>query len=271
MKSTEINEQQIINHLKIHKSISINDAIRVTDSSESTVRRTFKRLEATGNYIRSYGGIRLASESGADSDYYYEHTENRHVEAKLTISTLALSLVESEDVIYLDSGTTLARFAAKLAEALDKKQLYGVKIFTNSLVNLNLLKRHDITLIGGKFRDLRKDFYGYTAEDTLKTLHFKKCFLGADAYSTEDGFTTTDFHTARLNELVLERSERKYVLMDSSKFFASSIVSYSRRISPDMVISEAHPDRSYPETADIPIKIMSAEKSSQKADGAKIK
>jgi len=264
MKSTEINEQQIINHLKIHKSISINDAIRVTDSSESTVRRTFRRLESTGDYIRYYGGIRLATESGTDSDYYYEHTENRHVEAKLTIGALALSLLEDEDVIYLDSGTTLARFAARLAEALDKKQLRGIRIFTNSLVNLNLLKMHDITLIGGKFRDLRKDFHGYTAEDTLKTLHFKKCFLGADGYSTADGFTTTDFQTARLNELVLERSEVKYVLMDSSKFFTSSTVSYTRRISPDMIVTEAHPDRTYPETADIPIDILSTENFVQK-------
>ena len=260
MKSTEINEHQLINHLKIHKSISIKDAIRITDSSESTVRRVFKRLEATGDYLRYYGGIRLASESGTDNDYYYENTENRHVEAKLAIATLALSLIKDEDVIYLDSGTTLARFAAKLSEALDKKQLYGIKIFTNSLVNLNLLKQHDVTLIGGKFRDLRKDFHGYTAEDTLKTLHFKKCFLGADAYSTQNGFTTTDFSTARLNELVLERSEKKYVLIDSSKFFISSIVSYSRRISPDMIITEAYPDRTYPETADINIDILSPER-----------
>ena len=260
MKSTEINEHQLINHLKIHKSISIKDAIRITDSSESTVRRVFKRLEATGDYLRYYGGIRLASESGTDNDYYYENTENRHVEAKLAIATLALSLVKDDDVIYLDSGTTLARFAAKLSEALDKKQLYGIKIFTNSLVNLNLLKQHDVTLIGGKFRDLRKDFHGYTAEDTLKTLHFKKCFLGADAYSTQNGFTTTDFSTARLNELVLERSEKKYVLIDSSKFFISSIVSYSRRISPDMIITEAYPDRTYPETADINIDILSPER-----------
>lgn len=260
MKSTEINEHQLINHLKIHKSISIKDAIRITDSSESTVRRVFKRLEATGDYLRYYGGIRLASESGTDNDYYYENTENRHVEAKLAIATLALSLVKDDDVIYLDSGTTLARFAAKLSEALDKKQLYGIKIFTNSLVNLNLLKQHDVTLIGGKFRDLRKDFHGYTAEDTLKTLHFKKCFLGADAYSTQNGFTTTDFSTARLNELVLERSEKKYVLIDSSKFFISSIVSYSRRISPDMIITEAYPDRTYPETADINIDILSSER-----------
>ena len=49
MKSTEINEHQIVNHLKIHKSVSIADAIRITDSSESTVRRVFNRLEATGD------------------------------------------------------------------------------------------------------------------------------------------------------------------------------------------------------------------------------
>ena len=260
MKSTEINEQQIINHLKIHKSINIKDAIKITDSSESTVRRVFKRLEDTGNYLRFHGGICLSSESGLDNDYYYENTENRHVEAKLTIAALALSLVESNDVLYLDSGTTLARFAARLSEALEKKQLSGVRIFTNSLVNLNLLKKYDVTLIGGKFRDLRKDFHGYTAEDTLKSLHFKKCFLGADAYSAQNGFTTTDFSTARLNELAPERSENKYVLMDSSKFFTSSIVSYSRHVMPDKIITEAYPDRSYPETSNIDIDILCPEK-----------
>ena len=260
MKSTEINEHQIVNHLKIHKSISIADAIRITDSSESTVRRVFRRLEQTGDYLRYYGGIRLTSESNTDNDYYYENTENRHTDAKLKIATLALSLVEDEDEIYLDSGTTLARFAAKLAEALDKKELRGVRIFTNSLVNLNLLKRHDVTLIGGKFRDLRKDFHGYTAEEALKSLHFKKCFLGADAYSAQNGFTTTDFSTARLNELVLERSEEKYVLMDSSKFFLSSTVSYSRRIMPDKILTEVYPDRTYPETANLNIDILCADK-----------
>ena len=260
MKSTEINEHQIINHLKIHKKISIADAITVTDSSESTVRRIFKRLEESGNYLRYYGGIRLNSDSGINSDYYYEKVENRHLEAKIKIASVAVSLIENDDVIYLDSGTTLARLAAKLADALDRKKLTNVRIFTNSLVNLNLLKKHDVTLIGGKFRELRKDFHGYTAEDTLKFLHFKKCFLGADAYSTESGFTTTDFSTARLNELVLERTENKYVLMDTSKFFTSSIVSYSRRICPDAIIAEDYPDSSYPETANITIEIITKQK-----------
>ena len=224
------------------------------------MRRVFRRLEKTGDYLRYYGGLRLAFEEGAANDYYYEGTENRHVAAKLKIADIALSLVQDGDEIYLDSGTTLARFAAKLAEALDKKQLRDVHIFTNSLVNLNLLKRHEVTLIGGKFRDLRKDFHGYTAEETIKSLHFKKCFLGADAYSAQNGFTTTDFSTARLNELVLERSEEKYVLMDSSKFFLSSVVSYSRRVAPDKIITEAYPDQSYPETADLQIEILTQEK-----------
>ncbi len=256
MKSTEINQYQITNYLKIYKTMTIADAIAVTDSSESTVRRVFRRLEATGNFMRFHGGIRMSAESGVDNNYYYESTENRHVEAKLKIARLALGEVECHDVLYLDSGTTLARFAAALAEALDKKQLWDVKIFTNSLVNLNLLKKHDVTLIGGTFRERRKDFHGYTAEDTLRSLHFKKCFLGSDAYSTRDGFTTTDFSTARLNELALERAEKKYVLMDSSKFFLSSVISYSKRISPDMIITESYPDKSYPETQDIKIKIL---------------
>ena len=59
---------------------------------------------------------------------------------------------------------------------------------------------------------------------------------------------------------LLERSEEKYVLMDSSKFFLSSIVSYSRRVSPDKILTEAYPDQSYPETQDLKIEILACDK-----------
>lgn len=256
MKRTQINEQQILNYLRTHKKITVDQAILITDSSDSTVRRTFKRLEETGTCLRYFGGLRLNSDINNSSDYYYENTENKNIEAKQKIATLALSFLEDNDVIYLDSGTTLARFAALIADALERKKIKGLTIFTNSLVNLNLLKNHNIILIGGNFRQHRKDFHGYIAEDTLRTLHFKKCFLGTDGFSPVEGFTTTDFMTARLNELALEHSEKKYVLMDSSKFFITSIVSYSRHSLPDLVLSDEYPDSSYPETANLNVQIL---------------
>ena len=66
--------------------------------------------------------------------------------------------------------------------------------------------------------------------------------MGADGFHLRYGFTATDFYTARLNELVLSNADRRYILMDSSKFMTASVVSYSREQKIDAVITDRSPE-----------------------------
>ena len=75
----------------------------------------------------------------------------------------------------------------------------------------------------------------------MHTLHFTKCFLGTDGFHLRYGFTATDFHTARLNELAIANADRRYVLMDSAKFMAASVVSYSKDQTIDGVVTDRLP------------------------------
>ena len=99
-----------------------------------------------------------------------------------------------------------------------------------------------VSLVGGEYREHRKDFCGYIAEETVKSLHFTKSFLGADGYNAQNGFTATDFYTARLNEEILRSADQSYIVMDASKFFTSSVVSYTRSKPADGVLTDAMPD-----------------------------
>ncbi|NLB81937.1 MAG: DeoR/GlpR transcriptional regulator [Clostridiaceae bacterium] len=242
MKRLQINEIKLLDYLKINKTISVNEAIHFLDVSESSVRRLFVKLEQSGKCLRYYGGIRLISEAIMDIEYSYEGVEFQRSKSKILIAQTAAKLIKPSDVIFLDSGTTIARFAAAISERIERDNLKNITIFTNSLVNLELLKNANVTLVGGMYREHRKDFCGYLAEEMLKLLHFNKCFLGTDGFSESNGLTTTDFFTARLNEIAMKCSDEKYVLMDSSKFFISSVVSYSRNVSVDAIITDSLPD-----------------------------
>ena len=75
----------------------------------------------------------------------------------------------------------------------------------------------------------------------LKSLSFNKCFLGADGYNPNFGFTAADFSSARLNEIALQNAEQRIILMDSGKFNATAVVSYSRNGHVNKLITDEQP------------------------------
>ena len=242
MKKTERQEQRILEQLRHKNTMTLAQAMELLGVSESTVRRLFIRLENSGAAMRRYGGIQLLHDSIA-VDYQYEQVEEQYVLQKQLIGRYAAQMVENDDVLYLDSGTTMACFCKDLAARISSGQLSKLTVFTNSLVNLEILSPIlTVNLIGGEHRSNRRDFCGYLAEEMVNSLHFSKCFLGADGFHLRYGFTATDFYTARLNELVLRNADRRYILMDSSKFMTASVFSYSREQKIDAVITDRSPE-----------------------------
>ena len=244
MKKTERQEQSVLELLKRKNTLTLADAMELLGVSESTVRRLFIRLENSGVAVWRYGGIQLLHDSPA-VDYLYEQVEGQFVSQKRLIGRQAAQMVENGDVLYLDSGTTMACLCTELAARLATGEITTLTVFTNSLVNLEILGAHmTVNLIGGEYRANRRDFCGYLAEETVSGLHFTKCFLGTDGFHLRYGFTATDFYTARLNELAIGNADQRYVLMDSSKFMAASVVSYSREHTIDGVITDRVPAES---------------------------
>ncbi len=246
MKKTENLEQKLLEMMAKNKRVTLNEAITSLDVSESTVRRLFVRVEEAGKGVRDYGGIRLAADA---VEYSFEAFGERMLDEKRNISLTAVTLLRPGDTVYLDSGTTLACFAEVLRDHIKHNVIDDITVFTNSLVNLNILDEvAKVNLIGGEYRRNRRDFCGYLAEEAIKSLHFTKCFLGADGYSMNVGFTATDFSTARLNELVLKNSNDSYILLDSGKFNIQSVVSYSKNLKVTAAITEAMPEQAVQDT-----------------------
>lgn len=218
-------EQALAARLSIVQKLSLAEAMAFLDISESTARRMFAKLEQDGVAIRTHGGIQ--SVGHALTSYSFESGSKKNIEKKTLIARLACEFLEDGDVIFCDSGTTIQCFCAAMVQRLRKEKL-NIKVYTNSLANLELLSPHlKVSLIGGEYRANRKDFCGYMAEQALSGLYFTKSFVGADGCVNGKRFTTTDFETLRMNEIAMANAEKNFMLVDSSKFSVISHVAYA--------------------------------------------
>ena len=218
-------EQELMTRLSIVQKLSLGEAMELLNISESTARRMFAKLEQDGFAIRTHGGVQCVNH--AMTLYSFEYGARTNIRKKTAIAREACTYLEDGDVLFCDSGTTIQCFCAEMIYRLRKEKL-NLKVYTNSLANLELLSPYvTVNLIGGEYRANRKDFCGYLSEQALSGLYFTKSFVGADGCMQAWQFTTTDFETARMNEIAMRNSERTFMLVDSSKFSLSSHVAYA--------------------------------------------
>ena len=237
MKKTEAQESVILKEMQLDGFVTLKGAMEKLGVSAATARRLFCRMELKGYGIRSHGKINLPDSSY--SFYRYETSEELYVKEKKLIAKDAVKVLRDGDTIFLDSGTTVCLFSMALNEALKQKEIKNIKVFTNSYMIISILKDTlEVNLIGGSYRPNRKDFCGYMTEKAIKDCHFNKCFLGADGFSVNTGFTTTDYNCARICESAIENSDSAIILMDSHKYKKAALVSYSRGADISLVITD---------------------------------
>lgn len=226
MKKTKLQETILLKELQLSGRVSIREAMEKMNLSESTARRLFSRMEEKGLAIRAHGTISLPNSTY--NYYHYETSKAMYVEEKRAIARETVKMIRDGDTIFLDSGTTVFLFSLALNEEIRQKRLKNVRVFTNSFMIVdNLNQSISVNLAGGEYRPHRKDFCGYVTEKIIKEFHYNKCILGTDGFSVENGFSTTDFNTARICESAISRSDNVIVLMDSHKFDKSAAISYS--------------------------------------------
>ena len=230
-------EQELMTRLSIVQKLTLAEAMELLRISESTARRMFAKLEKDGFAIRTHGGIQMVN--NAMTLYSFEYGARTNIEKKTAIAREAVKLLEDGDVVFCDSGTTIQCMCAQLIYRLKKERL-NIKLYTNSLANLELLSPHmQVNLVGGEYRANRKDFCGYLTEQALTGVFFTKCFVGADGCVGGTTFTTTDFETARMNQIAMRNSEQTIMLVDSSKFHNACHVSYVPAESLHTIVTDA--------------------------------
>lgn len=190
--------------------------------SVATVRRDLDELAASGTLRRVHGGAVAADQRL--SEPLFDAKAAEAAEQKQRIAERALKLLDAEDTVYLDSGSTVLAFARLLGGWT------RLTVVTNSLpAAVELLgKGPRVIVVGGELRATSQALVGPLTHLLLEQLHIDRAIMGTFALSLEEGLTTTDPSEAYTKQLALERAREVILLVDSRKLGTRSFVSSGR-------------------------------------------
>ena len=236
--------EKILKILEEKRSVTVAELTKLLDISESTARRDIIVLDKAGKLVKVFGGAMLS-----DSIYQVvEPTVTQRVEVnreeKRQIARYAVSLLEPQDFVYLDAGTTTGYM-------LDFIEETGATFVTNAVAHAQRLvaKGAHVLLIGGTLKSTTEAVVGTMAVLTLKDYHFTKGFFGTNGIDRTAGLTTPDANEALVKRTAMEQCRKTYVLCDSSKFNVVSSVTFAS-LTACSVLTDAAPEE-FKDIADI--------------------
>jgi DeoR family fructose operon transcriptional repressor len=183
-------------------------------TSLATLRRDLDALVAAGVVIREHGGARLVQDMAAE--VAFEQREFQEIAAKRAIGAAAYDLLIPGSTIFLDAGTTVLQLARRIRVAP-----MPLSVFTNCLPAAQVLidvPDVKVTLLGGLLRRENASIVGPLAEAMMENLWFSQLFLGAGAVDSGGQLSSSDESEARMNARMIARSEKRALLVDSTKF-----------------------------------------------------
>ncbi len=235
----------ILQQVTQRQTVSVVDLCQITGASEATIRRDLNTLARQGRLVKIHGGATSLEEEEFLAREPDLATKQRYAREKERIARYAAGLVGEDDVVYLDTGTTVLHMANYLKDS-------GALFVTSSIDLAGMLSAHEchVYILGGTLKPGTVDIVGAEALAAIRRYNFTKVFLGTSGVSVSQGFTTPDPEAAALKALAATRAQSVYVLADSSKFgrvTAATILPLDRA----QIITDQLPERKYLDSADV--------------------
>ena len=171
----EERQQAILAAVEQRHSVSVQELMQLLDISESTIRRDLNALDKEGRLVKVHGGAMAIGGSFHVKDDAVEYRKEINREEKIEIARYAAALIEDQDVVYMDAGTTTELM-------IDYIIAKNVIFVTNSFAHAKHLSQKGYTtyIIGGEFKPVTEAIVGEEAIISLDKYNFTKGFWGAN-------------------------------------------------------------------------------------------
>ena len=204
--------KHILEHIRKDGFVKVSELADALGVTQTTIRKDLKFLEAQGVLQRAHGSAISPSQQIMDINLSAKKLIN--FEAKQKIAQKAASLIEADDSILIASGSTITLFA----EALKPKgRLNVVSISVNISAQLGDVPGITVMQVGGILYTNTFSVLGAEASNTIENLFCSKVFFGVDGIDLEYGLTCGTGEEARITKKMMQSSQTKIVLCDSSK------------------------------------------------------
>ena len=214
--STEDRRAQIVQWANVEGWVNVAELASHFRVSEVSIRRDLEELEKQGFLKRVRGGA-LPVTSHHQDDVYAQRAAS-HVEQKRRIARAAATLIQPNDRIILDSGSTVAELARIIPILVPLGQ--HLRVITGSLPVIEALTPYpqiQLLVLGGIYLHQYRTVVGPQTLSSLQGLHVDKMFLGSDGLTLETGTTTANVLEAEVTQAMARAADTVIVLADSSK------------------------------------------------------
>lgn len=209
--------REIAELLAANHAVHVSELAERYDVSEATIRTDLRKLAQRGLAVRTHGGAILASSDFTDfakRDYEYESRLDHNRDVKESIGVAAAALIQDNESIFVDDGTTTLQFVRSLDPNLK------LTVITNGINICEVLKDYekiDVIGTGGSMSKKDLSFMGKASERIVREFYVDRAVLGASAVSAFGGLTSPSEGKADLKRAMIERSRQLIVLADHTK------------------------------------------------------
>lgn len=231
-------------HLRILNLVNAQDHISVRELADTlqvsvvTMRKDLDELESMNLLQKQHGYASKVSSDAID----FRMTQN--LAAKQKIARFAVNLVEPNETIMIESGSTCALFALELARA------NNVTIITNSAYiarSLHSIPMANVVLLGGDYDPVSEVTTGPVTQICAQEYHVDKFFIGIDGYTGENGFTNVNHTRCDTVRRMARQANKVIALTTSDKFGKRSVAHMFAPGDVHAVVTDAHLPQEYQE------------------------
>lgn len=209
-------QKRIIQLLMKNNSMSVRQLCDLLEASEATIRRDLTLLEQESKLARTHGGASINDSIQLMYEESFNQKELIASNEKRRIAKRAFEMIQPNDSILLDAGTT----TLEVARFIGNSDLH-ITVVTNATTISTVIsnnKHVELYVIGGKVRLNTLATVGAFGVEMLKRFNVQKAFVGVNGITIENGLTTPDFEEAEIKRTMLNIANQRIIVADSSKF-----------------------------------------------------
>lgn len=219
----EARRRAILSHLAQVSSDTIVDLAKRFHISTMTIRRDLKILQDAGYVTMSHGGAIYNGDTFQQNETHHIERETIRAAEKRAIGQYAAAnFVEDDDVLFLDSGTTVRAIVPYLS---DRRNL---TVASNSIRTIDALHRHlpdsAIFCTGGLLGAGAQSFVGPVAERFFEDFFARKAFISGVGFTIQTGLADSQMLDTAVKKAMSRSAEATIVIIDSSKIGYTAMV-----------------------------------------------
>lgn len=232
---------KIIKIVKSKNGSSIKELAEQLNVSEMTIRRDIKILDEN-SVLEVYHGAVVYNPyldnptiDNTNDDYNLNLNSKLNDRQKDLIGIAASRLIEADDVIIIDTGTTTEKLSKHLPSDISFTSLV---YSSNNFINIMNKNNINLLLSGGLYHRKTGMFESPAGIDFIKNTRANKVFLSAAGVHKNLGITCANSYELATKRLIIKNSIEVILIVDSSKFGCVKAVHFADLKDIDTIITD---------------------------------